>query len=162
MDRFARWVIDDMATIRMFGLPHPVPETPVTDPDDRARVAAMRGILPYQFEADSAACRLDAAQARFGLAFEPAALRAILRRQIPWWAFTRRDVDVCALMIYRPLIPDAAILRYADARESSLFGWFEVWTPDYGSSRARCRDPWLIGAVDRDHLIVLASWADPR
>jgi len=128
-----------------------------TDPDDLARVAAARAMLPHQYEAHDAARRLDAAQARFGLAVAPAALRAILRRQIPWRAFTRRDVDTCPLIIYRPQIPDAALLRYEEARDSELFARFEIWTPVY-RSRSDDQDPWLIGDVDDTHAIVLASW----
>ena len=69
---------------------------------------------------------------------------------------------------YQSRIPDAALVRYAEAQASGLFGEFSVVSPEYRRHPAVIKDPWLIGCVkgmapsrwpdNEPSCIVLAYW----
>ena len=57
----------------------------------------------------------------------------------------RRTTRWTTVESYGSMIPDAALLKFEEARSSGLFDGFEVVTPEYQRRERPMSDPWLVG-----------------
>lgn len=78
------------------------------------------------------------------------------------YGFRPREAVWTRVCDYTRFIPDAALVKYAEARDSRLFSGFSVVVPQYADRKSREPDPWLVGELSSGEYIILAYWDDPE
>ena len=87
--------------------------------------------------------------AEFGLPVPATAVHRLARLAVPFRFFDSRGSRWHRLDTFAGHVPDAALLRYADALESGLFRHFYVVVPERSSEMPVMdrSDPWLVASV---------------
>lgn len=122
--------------------------------DKQAAAQRVRQKLPGQV----AQSRRALAEAQYGLAMSQRELHDKIRRSIRARFGFERSSSGVGITSYTRFIPDEALLKYQEAKDSGFFDRFTIEWPTYDSKQAP--DPYLVGWLDGDTAIVLAYWDD--
>jgi hypothetical protein len=126
-------------------------------PDAATRIRAVRASLPGQQLRD----RIDTAALLYGRLYTEAEIRQRVAQVLPMLFGSTRHAVLEPIESYSERIPDEALLKYDDARQSTLFSRFMVATPTY--RREPQPDPWILGQVTgTQQWAVIAQWDVPQ
>lgn len=135
----------------------PKPEPPMLE----TKVQNLRYTLPGQRDRRIQ----EEAILMFGPTYGHGELSRIISRAIPFKLFHERTSEWTELGIYRGMLPDGALEKYAAAKTTGLFQDFWIIEPRYG--RAAAIDPWIVGRIRSETrhsyivyglFIVIATW----
>lgn len=115
--------------------------------------ARIRATLPGQVQME----RLELAAAAYGPLYALDEIRRRVAETLSPRVGYRRGASLEPIESYRGRIPDDALIKYGEARESGLFSRFWVATPRYYKQPQS--DPWIVAEVQgTDRWAVLAQW----
>lgn len=121
-------------------------EAPVTA-EQAELVATLRAQLPLQARAkELQEAELAYHTVQWGVA------RRRIARSLPWRLFRWRRPVLWKIEEYPHFIPDAALLKLAEAERSGLFTSLWVAEPTYERQVIQRTDPWIIGLRARDSI----------
>lgn len=125
----------------------------VAPADPVARAARIRATLPGQVQME----RLELAAAGYGPLYALDEIHRHVADTLSPRVGYRRGASLEPVESYRGRIPDDALIKYGDARESGLFSRFWVATPTYYKQPQS--DPWIVAEVQgTDRWAVIAQW----
>lgn len=92
--------------------------------------------------------QIELAEVQFGLSMTKEAIdEQVIATIRPRFRKTRYAMWTHLDNYSRSMIPDAAIARYVEAKESGHFNGFYVINPEYRANVQEVRDPWLVGHI---------------
>lgn len=121
--------------------------------EQTARVRKIRSELPGQMLRE----RIETARLCYGPLYSLNEVRQKVAETLPRRVGYMRSAALEPIETYQDPIPDDALLKYDDARNSGLFSKFWVASPRYYESKQT--DPWIIAEVQGTELYaVVAQW----